>query len=254
MRDFSKMTLKEVLDFQISATEEEMAAYGAYHERMRQAEERHKLQLTIRKMVPGKYPDTTLDDWEETAKRKDEILTYCRWCYPPEVLREKYRTGAEFDDWEGEAWKAQMHNKTQLLLTGSAGTGKTVVTRMIQCELLRGYRLRLAVVYKGAEDLYQEYRSEGGAHNGQRYTQCDVLIIDDHGQGGITDVYKKWLHLVIDRRWEQGLPTIVTTNLNSEQLREAIGDALLSRLSSGQVWKFEGEDYRFRNRQVISKK
>ena len=74
----------------------------------------------------------------------------------------------------------------------------------------------------------------------------DLFIIDEVGTQHGTDTERLMMFEVVNRRYENCLPTILVSNLNIDRLREEIGDRVLDRLreGGGQVLLFTGESWR----------
>ena len=136
--------------------------------------------------------------------------------------------------------------KGNLLMTGPCGTGKTMTAIAIMAlnTHLKGRGAR----FYNSEGLYSNWLWEARhGHPGglqERLSACPLLILDDLGQGQVSDAYLRWLYSIINKRWEWERPTVITTNLNSKKFRDLFGEAILSRISNGQVWAFEGVDHR----------
>ena len=75
-----------------------------------------------------------------------------------------------------------------------------------------------------------------------------LLILDDVGTRTPTEAYMDFLYAVVDKRYtlRSSRGTIITTNLNSTDMRQKFGDAFVSRVASGKCFKFEGLDRRFK--------
>ena len=58
----------------------------------------------------------------------------------------------------------------------------------------------------------------------ERYTEVDLLVLDDFGVEKITDWSFQMLYILINRRYEYMKKTIYTSNFNLEQLAEKLGD------------------------------
>lgn len=126
-----------------------------------------------------------------------------------------------------------------LLLTGPVGRGKS-------CEsagALRGCVLgsaargrRMTWQYTRHPDLNAALRpSSDGAHLEALDHACtvDLLVIDDLGVGQYTDWAADSLYRIVDARWSNDRPMVVTTNLLAEELAGVVGDRIASRLSEG---------------------
>ena len=77
-----------------------------------------------------------------------------------------------------------------------------------------------------------------------RLVENPIFILDDLGQGEVTDAYMRWLYSLINRCWEWERAIVVTTNLDADAFVNMFGDAIFSRLCDGIIWKFKDKDYR----------
>lgn len=57
-----------------------------------------------------------------------------------------------------------------------------------------------------------------------------LTLLDDLGLKTLTDWGAKVIFGIVDARWRNERPTIVTSNRNTDQLRKAIGDRIYDRL------------------------
>lgn len=138
-----------------------------------------------------------------------------------------------------------------LVLTGRTGTGKShqcwgLVRRVVEARAAVGRGL----VWKVAShpQLNDELRPKpDGSHAWalNAYLDADLLVLDDLGAG----VQSAWtgdsLHRLTDHRWSHRLPTVYSTNLLSQQLIEAVGDRVVSRLADAVHVVVKGEDRRW---------
>lgn len=120
-----------------------------------------------------------------------------------------------------------------LLIVGTTGTGKThQAYGAIRSLLIAGVRLRWKATT--AADLYAELRPRPG-HDGEReltdLARCPLLIIDDLGAAKNSEWTEEITMRLINRRYNEMLPTIITTNLGMAALRQHIGDRVASRLT-----------------------
>ncbi|MFF4362932.1 ATP-binding protein [Streptomyces sp. NPDC001351] len=120
-----------------------------------------------------------------------------------------------------------------LLIVGTTGTGKThQAYGAIRSLLIAGVRLRWKATT--AADLYAELRPRPG-HDGERelmdLARCPLLIIDDLGAAKNSEWTEEITMRLVNRRYNEMLPTLITTNLGMADLRQHIGDRVASRLT-----------------------
>ena len=60
---------------------------------------------------------------------------------------------------------------------------------------------------------------------------CDLLVLDDVGTEFSSPFYVSSLYNLINTRMLEGRATILSTNLNQNQLRERYGDPIASRVT-----------------------
>jgi len=123
-----------------------------------------------------------------------------------------------------------------LLLVGGTGMGKTHLTTAVAGEVIRrGYD----VVYQTAQGFMSDFENRqfgrGYGENSEsdpcrRYTQCDLLILDDLGTEFTNQVTVSSLYEVVNARLISGRATIISTNLPPAELRTAYNDRISSRL------------------------
>jgi DNA replication protein DnaC len=135
-----------------------------------------------------------------------------------------------------------------LVLAGNGGFGKTYCS----CALMNEYIKkggRETFFYNVPDLKYQwhDLKMSGGDHDlREKLLSKELLVIDDLGLTSPTDAFFDLLYLVINKRHGNSkMGTIITTNLNSVQIQEKLGQPILSRLLSGMVIRFEeGQDGR----------
>jgi len=116
--------------------------------------------------------------------------------------------------------------KGWLVLTGPSGCGKTHLAAAIANEHLR---LGHPVLYKTVPDLLDDLRSAFGPDRETAYDQsfdqvrnAPLLILDDLGTQSSTPWAKEKLDQLLNYRFSQELPTVITTGTPLEQLDERI--------------------------------
>jgi DNA replication protein DnaC len=79
-----------------------------------------------------------------------------------------------------------------------------------------------------------------------RLKKTKLLVIDDLGTKAPSPAFGDFLYSIIDYRWNRRdtLGTIITTNMTGKITRERFGDAIISRIASGIVIRFDDEDRR----------
>lgn len=123
-----------------------------------------------------------------------------------------------------------------LLFYGGTGLGKTHLSTAVARRVIeRGYD----VYYNSAVGMISdfEYRRFGSGlvqnegDDTARYTDCDLLIIDDLGTETVNQFTQSCLYHVLNTRLNLGKPTLVSTNLNASELCKLYGDRIASRLT-----------------------
>lgn len=120
-----------------------------------------------------------------------------------------------------------------LLIVGTTGTGKThQAYGAVRSLLAAGVRLRWRATT--AADLYADLRPHQHS-DAERELQdlagCPLLILDDLGAAKASEWTEEITMRLINRRYNEMLPTLVTTNLGMADLRAHIGDRVASRLT-----------------------
>ena len=135
-----------------------------------------------------------------------------------------------------------------LLFSGNTGLGKTFLSACIARTVAdRGY----SVVYESAAHLFSNLErakfsnDEAARKECDKYTACDLLIVDDLGTEMPGQFTTAALYSLLNDRLLVGKPMIVSTNLNTEDFGKRYSPQVASRLSgSFQRIAFLGEDIR----------
>lgn len=111
-----------------------------------------------------------------------------------------------------------------LLLHGSTGTGKTFIAFCIANELLNRLVPVIAIssisLLNRLKETYKRYGSEGEIEIINNLKNASLLVLDDLGAENTTDWAKEKVYEIIDSRYRDKKPIIITTNLSLEQLKE----------------------------------
>ena len=137
-----------------------------------------------------------------------------------------------------------------LAMFGGTGLGKTHLSTAIAREVIEG---GWDVVYVSCVDMFADYEAQRfgnttGTTTGadlSRYTDCDLLIIDDLGTEMTNQFTASCLYGLLNTRLNRHLPVILSTNLETDEFRKRYWDRITSRvLGNFAVMPFKGIDIR----------
>ena len=176
-----------------------------------------------------RFDNFRLDYYPEGAgisprKRMENVLSYCK---------------AYADDFSKKS--------PSLLLYGKTGLGKTHLSLSIAGKAVEsGY----GVIYMTAQNLFNRLEREkfgrgDGENTEQAILDCDLLIIDDLGSEFISQLTVSSLYNIVNCRGLEEKPTIISTNLTPDEIRNTYSDRIASRiLSAYTILQFDGADIR----------
>lgn len=135
-----------------------------------------------------------------------------------------------------------------LLFVGGTGLGKTFLSACVARTVAdRGY----SVVYETAAHLFAKLEqakfspNEDNRREAARFTECDLLIIDDLGTEMPGQFVTAALYSLVNDRLLMNKPMLISTNLNVEEMGRRYSPQIASRLHGGfQRMTFVGEDIR----------
>ena len=144
-----------------------------------------------------------------------------------------------------------------LFITGNVGAGKThLIAAMIDwiARMTKRRKKRVLIIFKTSVDLLAEIKySFDRKYKDIETTEelmnslenCSLLIIDDLGSEKTTDWANELFYKIIDYRYSNLKPIIITTNLTDQELKEKISERLVSRIHEMcKGLKLTGKDYR----------
>ncbi len=134
------------------------------------------------------------------------------------------------------------------LLMGGTGLGKTHLSTAVAKIVIEG---GFDVLYVTAVGMLSDFeakrfgRAEDIKHDIDRYTETELLIIDDLGTEVTNQFTLSCLYDVINSRINRRLCTIINTNLSAKELETRYNERITSRLMGEyQPIIFTGEDIR----------
>ena len=135
-----------------------------------------------------------------------------------------------------------------LLLSGSTGLGKTFLSACIARTVSDSGH---SVVYETAGRLFRNLEAgrfeddQEARRQGEIYTRCDLLILDDLGTEMVTQFTISALYAIVNDRLLDHLPTVISTNLTTGDLGKRYSPQITSRLLGNYLRvPFVGEDVR----------
>ncbi len=139
-----------------------------------------------------------------------------------------------------------------LLFVGGTGLGKTMLSACIATEVTeKGH----AVCYESAGHLFSKLEknrfmpSEETVMAVSEIENADLLIIDDLGTEMPSSFVTASLYSLINDRILSGKPTIISTNLNAQEIADRYSPQIASRLRGNyRQLTFVGEDIRLKRR------
>lgn len=204
--------------------------------------------------IPKKFRSCSLNNFEGN----EGVKTLCR-----EYSNKFIRTCTCVDGGRPLVDNGLLNYPGSILFIGKTGCGKTHLAVSIVTELVRRSAIH-DVKFITAPELLLEIRDtfnknaksrsrsdDGWSYEVQtendvidKYSKCELLILDDLGAEKVSDFTIQSLYLVIDRRNRDLRPTIITTNLTLQEIEEKIDARMASRLSDMQVVVLNMPDYR----------
>ena len=139
-----------------------------------------------------------------------------------------------------------------LLLNGNPGLGKTFLSACIARTVADG---GYSVVYETAVHLFsclEEAKftdSQEAKRQAEKYTACDLLIIDDLGSEYTNAFIASQFFTCINERLIHRKSTIISTNLSLESLADLYTERSFSRITSSySLLKIIGDDIRIKKK------
>lgn len=176
-----------------------------------------------RSVLDGDYADDVADADERLAQRRlDDAL-------PPRFRHATLDDLVEPARGDLETW-ASADEPSNLVLLGPVGVGKThAAVAACRAAVIAGRSIWFAPIGELLDEL--DWRRTTSAATLERACTVDLLVLDDLGAERSNEWTGERLYLVINRRWLERRPTVVTSNMTTDQLVGAVGERTYSRLA-----------------------
>lgn len=179
--------------------------------------EKQSLARHLKAQIPPRFRSRTLENYQAYSPQQQRCLATCQ----------KYL--AAFED--------RYQQGGGLVLLGKPGTGKTHLAAAIGNALLEQGRDVLFIDVYDLIDSIKEAAfdlkecSEFSAR--RRFTDVELLILDEVGVQLGTDWEKTTLFKVVNDRYKAGKPSILISNLDRANFKHYIGDRIDDRMQEG---------------------
>lgn len=149
-----------------------------------------------------------------------------------------------------ESWAKVRRAGTGLIFSGKAGAGKTHLACSIAHEVIeQGANVQFATVAEVMRQIKSSFAKDSQTTEQQEidhFSSIELLILDEVGMDYGTDFNKSLIFEILNNRYENMLPTILLTNLDTAALVEYMGERLVDRMreGGGRMVSFTWDSYR----------
>ena len=139
-------------------------------------------------------------------------------------------------------------DRQSIMLVGTVGSGKTHLASAILNSIIDNHKIKInketeilqtsiksPYIFTTALDMFLELsqiytKTVDAMQTINKFKECKLLIIDDLGGEKTTDRSKEFLQSIIDYRYSNYLPVIITTNLSADELKMRYDERTIDRL------------------------
>jgi DNA replication protein DnaC len=148
-----------------------------------------------------------------------------------------------------EMFESMKESRKGIFIHGKVGTGKTHIAYALHRSAIKS---GLHSKFRNTVELFKDMRDEisRDMYSKTRPTEDlmnyeGVLILDDLGVEKATDFVVESLYLIINKRYNEVRPIILTSNFNLDELANRVGDRIPSRIvEMCHIVELGGEDKR----------
>lgn len=138
-----------------------------------------------------------------------------------------------------------------LYIHGGVGTGKTHIAYTLYANM---NKIKRYGMFKNMAELLREMRLDIGRQNVDKsfieeklMEYNGLLFLDDVGSERMTEWVEETFYLIINKRYENMLPIIFTSNLSIQDLANRVGDRIASRIvEMCDIISIDGNDKRIK--------
>lgn len=123
-----------------------------------------------------------------------------------------------------------------MIFAGLPGTGKTHLAVAIALDVMeQGHSALYTSVLRALRSVKDGFSSTGETETAvvKKLAVPDLLVMDEAGITYETDTEAMILYEIVNQRYEEGKPTIFTSNYNMEELQKVMGARVIDRLREG---------------------
>lgn len=204
----------------------------AENDKLKEAAEKRKSrridELLGKSGIPKRFQDKTFDNYQLSEDNDNQ----------EEVFNRVVAFSEEFKPSSEESKPSQEHSGRCIVMIGDTGTGKSHLACAVASLVIKEYGgtarftsvseiNRLVRESKGYNAKYSETEVI------EAFGNYDLLIVDEVGIQSGSDAESRALFDVFNARYQNKKSTIVISNLNQAQVKEALGQRIFDRLKEG---------------------
>jgi len=211
----------------------------AEYEKQEEEKEEHLRKISLFKdmmwgrstQIPRRFKDKTLANYKPATEGQAKILKVC------EKFVENFDSAHDLG--------------TSIVFCGKPGTGKThlgyAIIKALREKYIDSYIVSAADM---TSEIKYAYKSEDRAVNPgtvtAEYASFSLLVIDEVGVQVDSDSEKRLFFDVINKRYENMLPTILISNLDLQSLTGFVGERVMDRMNEngGVIFAFDWKSAR----------